>query len=325
METIRHIGVLTSGGDAPGMNAATRAVVRTALSHTIRVSGIMRGYTGLIEGDFLDMDARSVSNVIQFGGTILKTSRSADFYEVAGRAKAAERMRAHGIDALIAIGGDGTFQGLHKLEQEHGIPGIGVPGTIDNDVYGTDFTIGFDTAANTALESIDKIRDTAASHDRMFFIEVMGRACGALGLSVGLAGGAEAILIPEIPYDLDRLCRTLEHGRERGKTSFIIVVSEGVTEGGAREVAEGVKSQLGVGYRVNVLGHIQRGGAPTAFDRQLASRLGRAAVETLLAGGSSAMTGVSCGRVQLVPLRETWEKKSEIDEELLTVAEVVGS
>jgi len=325
METIRHIAVLTSGGDAPGMNAATRAVVRTALSHTVRVSGIIRGYAGLIEGDFIDMDARSVSNIIQFGGTVLKTSRSPEFFKEEGRARAAEQLRSRGVDALVTIGGDGTFQGLHRLEQEHGIPGIGVPGTIDNDVYGTDYTIGFDTAANTALESIDKIRDTAASHDRMFFIEVMGRACGALALSVGLAGGAEAILIPEIPYDLDELTRTLEHGMARGKTSFIIVVSEGVVDGGAREVAEGIKSKLGVNYRVSVLGHIQRGGAPTAFDRQLASRLGRAAVETLLVGGSSAMTGISCGRVNLVPLHETWERKSEINKELMTVAEVVGS
>jgi 6-phosphofructokinase 1 len=325
METIRHIGVLTSGGDAPGMNAATRAVVRTALSHGLRVTGIMRGYTGLIEGDFLRMEATSVSNIIQFGGTILKTSRCPAFYEKEGRAVAAERLRTRGVDALVAIGGDGTFQGLHKLEQEQGIPGVGVPGTIDNDVYGTDFTIGFDTAANTALESIDKIRDTAASHDRMFFIEVMGRACGALALSVGLAGGAEAILIPEVPYDLDELCRTLEHGRERGKTSFIIVVAEGVAKGGAREVAEGVKTNLGVNYRVSVLGHIQRGGAPTAFDRQLASLLGRTSVETLLEGRSNVMAGISCGRVELVPLRETWEKKSVVDKELLMVAEVVGS
>jgi len=325
METIRHIGVLTSGGDAPGMNAATRAVVRTALSHGLDVTGIMRGYTGLIDGKFLKMDATSVSNIIQFGGTILKTSRSADFYQEEGRARAARELRSRGIDALVAIGGDGTFRGLYKLEKEHGIRGIGVPGTIDNDVYGTDFTIGFDTAANTALESIDKIRDTAASHDRMFFIEVMGRACGALALSVGLAGGAEAILIPELPYDLDALCRTLEHGRDRGKTSFIIVVAEGVVEGGARAVADGVKSRLGVSYRVNVLGHIQRGGAPTAFDRQLASLLGRAAVETLLAGGSAAMAGLTCGRVRLVPLPETWEKHAEVDTELLKVAEVVGS
>jgi len=322
MAPIRHIAVLTSGGDAPGMNAATRAVVRTAVAAGARVTGVLRGFTGLIAGEFQPLTARSVSNIVQTGGTVLKTSRSEEFLQAAGRAKAAACLRDAGIDGLVGIGGDGTFRGLHALAAEHGAAVVGVPGTIDNDVYGTDFTIGFDTAANTALESIDKIRDTAASHDRIFFIEVMGRDCGALALEVGVAGGAEVILVPEVPIDLNGVCGALEEGRRRGKTSYIIVVAEGAHPGGAEAIAESVKARLRVDCRVSVIGHIQRGGAPTAFDRTLASRLGRASVEALLAGKSDCMTGEQCGRLVLVPLPETWERKKPVDLDLIRLAAI---
>ena len=325
MARLRHIAVLASGGDSPGMNAATRAVVRTAIAGGAQITGIMRGYSGLVAGEFRALDARSVSNVIQTGGTILKTSRCEEFLRPEGRAKAAARLRDAGIEGLIAIGGDGTVRGLHALASEHGVAVIGVPGTIDNDVFGTDATIGFDTAANTALESIDKIRDTAASHDRIFFIEVMGRRCGALALAVGVAGGAEVILVPEVPVDLASVCGVLEEGRRRGKTSYIIVVAEGAYEGGAQAVAQAVKDRLGISYRVSVIGHIQRGGSPTAFDRTLATRLGRAAVDAILGGETDRMVGVTCGEVALVPLPDTWEKKKPVDLDLLKLTTIMSS
>jgi 6-phosphofructokinase 1 len=325
MKPVRHIAVLTSGGDSPGMNAATRAVVRTAIAAGSKVTGVIRGFTGLIAGDFHPLTARSVSNIIQTGGTVLKTSRCEEFMHPEGRAKAAASLKAAGIDGLIGIGGDGTFRGLHAIAVEHGVAVIGVPGTIDNDVCGTDFTIGFDTAANTALESIDKIRDTAASHDRIFFIEVMGRNCGALALEVGVAGGAEVILVPEVPVSLPAVCGALEEGRRHGKTSYIIVVAEGAHEGGAQAVAEAVKARLGVDYRVSVIGHIQRGGSPTSSDRTLASRIGRAAVEALLAGETDKMAGVLCGRLVLVPLVETWEKKKPLDLDLIKLAAITAT
>lgn len=325
MTRVGHIGVFTSGGDAPGMNAAIRAVVRTAIARGVRATGILRGYSGLIAGDFIELNARSVSNIIQQGGTVLKTSRSAQFMEPAGRTVAAANLVSAGIDGLVAIGGDGTFQGLHKLFIEHDTRALGIPGTIDNDVYGTDYTIGFDTAANTALESIDKIRDTAASHDRVFFIEVMGRNCGSLALNVGLSGGAEAILIPEVPFDIEDLCRKLQEGRDAGKTSFIIVVAEGAVEGGAEAVAFQVKERIGLGYRVSVLGHVQRGGSPTSFDRALASRMGSAAVDGLLAGETDKMVGVVCGEIEFVPLSKIIEKRQEVDKEILRLSEIVSS
>lgn len=235
MSAARHIGVLTSGGDAPGMNAAIRAVVRTAIAGGVKATGIMRGFSGLLERELQPMTARSVSNIVQLGGTILKTSRCKAFYEEEGRARAAATLAEAGIDCLVGIGGDGTFHGLSKLSAEHGVAVIGIPGTIDNDIAGTEYTVGFSTAADTALESIDKIRDTAASHDRIFFIEVMGRNCGALALEVGLAGGAEGILIPEVPADLERLSNIIREGRQRGKGSFIIVVAEGAVEGGQQQ------------------------------------------------------------------------------------------
>ena len=323
--TVRHVGVLTSGGDAPGMNAATRAVVRTAIANGVRATGISRGFTGLVAGDFSALDARSVSNIIQLGGTVLKTSRCDAFFEPSGRAAAAENLANHGVDGLVAIGGDGTFRGLHALVEEHGFRCIGIPGTIDNDIFGTDSTIGFDTAVNTALESIDKIRDTAASHDRIFFIEVMGRNRGSIALEVGVAGGAEDILIPEVPVDLDRLCRVLTEGRGSGKMSFIIVVAEGAYPGGARAIAEAVREHAGLDYRVSVLGHVQRGGSPTSFDRALASRMGRAAVEALLAGETDRATGIACGEIVLVPLRDTWETEKPINLDLMRVAAVTST
>lgn len=325
MKPLRHIAVLTSGGDSPGMNAATRAVVRTAIAAGSQVTGVLRGFKGLIAGDFHPLTARSVSNIIQTGGTVLKTSRSEEFLRAEGRVKAAENIRSAGVEGLVGIGGDGTFRGLHAIAIEHGVAVIGVPGTIDNDVYGTDCTIGFDTAANTALESIDKIRDTAASHDRIFFIEVMGRNCGALALAVGVAGGAEVILVPEVAVNLPAVCDALEDGRRRGKTSYIIVVAEGAHEGGAQAIAEAVKERLGVDYRVSIIGHVQRGGAPTSFDRTLASRLGRAAVEALLAGETDKMAGVLCGRLVLVPLVETWEKRKPVDLDLLKLASITST
>ncbi len=325
MSAVKHIGVLTSGGDAPGMNAAIRAVVRTALAGGIQVSGIMRGFSGLLEGEIEPMTARSVSNIVQLGGTILKTSRCKSFYEEPGREKGARMLRDAGIDCLVGIGGDGTFHGLDKLSHEHGVTVIGVPGTIDNDIAGTQFTIGFSTAANTALESIDKIRDTAASHDRIFFIEVMGRNCGALALEVGLAGGAEGILIPEVPADLERLSDVIREGRQRGKGSFIIVVAEGALEGGAAAAAAAVQERTGIRYRVSVLGHVQRGGSPTASDRTRGSRMGTAAVVAATEGKSGLMTGLRDGDIVLVPLEETWLGETFIDKSLLGVAEITAT
>jgi 6-phosphofructokinase 1 len=324
MADVTNLGVFTSGGDAPGMNAAIRAVVRTALGRGMKVTGIVRGYTGLIDGHFIELDVSSVSNIIQLGGTILKTSRSEAFRQVEGRAIAADHLAAAGVDALIGIGGDGTFRGLVDLTNEYGVRVLGVPGTIDNDIAGTDDTIGFDTAVNTALESIDKIRDTADSHDRIFFIEVMGRHCGAIALEVGLAGGAEEIAIPEVPFDIDRACEILVEGRKRGKTSFIVVVAEGAYEGGATAFAAAVKERTGYDHRVSIVGHVQRGGSPTSFDRTLASRLGSAAVDAVASGASAQMVGMVCDRVALVPLTEVCGQKKQIDLGHLEVARVIA-
>lgn len=332
MAAVRHIGVLTSGGDSPGMNAAIRAVVRTAIARGLEITGVVRGYTGLIAGEFRPLDAHSVSNIIQLGGTVLKTSRCQEFFEPEGRAKAAGNLANAGIDGLVVIGGDGSFQGLHLLATEHAVRAVGIPGTIDNDISGTDFTIGFHTAVNTALESIDKIRDTSASHDRVFFIEVMGRDSGAIALVVGTAGGAEEIVIPEKPVDLDRICATLEAGQRRGKESFIIVVAEGAAAGGARGVAESVSERLNLNYRVSILGHVQRGGSPTSHDRTLASTLGVAAVEALDAGQTDVMVGAHGWGTEIVPLSETWVKKEIVPGtkealtlELLRVARITGT
>jgi len=315
---VRRIGLMTSGGDAPGMNAAIRAVVRHALGRSLEVVGIRRGYAGLLAGELLPLTRAGVANIIQRGGTILGTSRSPEFYQPGGRARAAAVLRGAGIEALVVVGGEGTLHGATLLAAEHGVTVAGVPGTIDNDVYGTDFTIGFDTAVNTALEAIDRIRDTAASHERLFLVEVMGRTCGEIALGVGVAGGAEDVLIPEQPTDLDTLGAELKRSWERGKRSSIIVVAESGKEGHVFTVAERVRALTGLEPRVCVFGHIQRGGTPTARDRILASRLGTAAVDIVLDGGGM-MAGEEGGRVVRVPLRDTWEKRRALAADLLAL------
>ncbi len=321
---ISKIGVLTSGGDAPGMNACVRAVVRTAIYHGIEVVGIKRGYAGLIDGDMYDMDLSSVSNIIQRGGTILKTARSEEFKTPEGRVKAAANIHQWKINGLIAIGGDGTYRGANCLGKECDIAVVGAPGTIDNDICGTDFTIGYDTAINIALDAVDRIRDTAASHERIFFIEVMGRDAGCIALDVGIAGGAEAILIPETPTDIDGMCETLASGRERGKNSSIVIVAEGDEFGGAYAIAEEVKKRTGLDYRVSILGHIQRGGSPTARDRVLASRLGAAAVEALKDGASNVMAGEINGKMEFTQLESIWTGRKEVNMGLCHLARMLS-
>lgn len=321
---LKRIGVLTSGGDAPGMNAAVRAVVRRGISSGLEIVGIWRGYTGLLRGDFVDMNARSVSNIIQRGGTILKTDRCKEFLEPDGRARAARHLRAHGVEGLIVVGGDGSFRGATSLEQEHTIPVIGVPGTIDNDLFGTDYTIGFDTAINNAMDAIDKIRDTAAAHERLFLVEVMGRKSGFIALAVGLAAGAEMIVIPEEAMDIDTITASLISGIERGKASSVVVVAEGQEAGGVFKIAERMHQQSGAECKVLVLGHLQRGGNPTARDRILASVLGAAAVDALIAGKSGVMVGEVNGQVAEVPLVETLGKKHPIDRKVIELAKVLA-
>ncbi len=321
---MKRIGVFTSGGDAPGMNAAIRAVVRNGVAHGLEVIGIRNGYQGMIEGDFVPLGPRDVANILQRGGTVLLTARSQEFLTEEGRAKAAEKLKAAGIEGLVAIGGDGTFRGAMRLLEEHKVPVVGVPGTIDNDLYGTDYTIGFDTAVNTALEAIDRIRDTAASHERVFFIEVMGRSSGFIALDVGLAGGAEVIAVPEAPLDPKAIAEGLLESQRRGKTSSIVVVAEGAYPGGAAGLLAAIQEHVRVEARVTVLGHIQRGGSPTAKDRILASRLGAAAVETLAAGTSGVMVGEVAGEVKLTPLREAVERKKDIPRGLLRLSQVLA-
>lgn len=286
---MKRIGVLTSGGDAPGMNAAIRAVVRKGLYHGLDVYGIYYGYQGLMEGKIKKMEAGSVGDIIQRGGTILQTARSKEFTTSAGRAKAAGMLKQHEIDGLVVIGGDGSFRGAMELS-ELGISTIGVPGTIDNDIPFTDFTIGFDTAINTVVQMIDKIRDTATSHERTFVIEVMGRDAGDIALWAGLIGGAESIIIPEQAYDIDEIVGRLEKAKERGKKHSIIIIAEGVMSGA--QMAEAIQTRSGIEVRTSVLGHIQRGGTPSAFDRMLASRLGAYAVELLIQGKTGRMVGL---------------------------------
>lgn len=322
---IKRIGVLTSGGDSPGMNAAIRAVVRTGVYHGLDVFGVEHGYQGLIDDRIRPLGARDVGGILNRGGTILRTARCKAFYEAEGRKLAADTLKRHGIEGLVAIGGDGTYRGAQALFEEHGIRCIGLPGTIDNDIGGTDFTIGYDTALNTALEAIDRIRDTAESHDRIFFIEVMGRHSGYLALMSGLAGGAEEILIPETTTSLRELADLLVEGKAKGKTSSIVVVAEGDDAGRAIDVAEQV-SRLGNGleYRVVVIGHLQRGGSPTAFDRILASRLGVRAVEALMEGETGKMAGVNGNNVVLRPLSDTWGTKPPFDLEYCRIAKVLS-
>jgi 6-phosphofructokinase 1 len=321
----KTIGVLTSGGDSPGMNAALRAVVRTALYHGHNIYGIRKGFEGLINDDIIEMNASSVSNIIKDGGTMLLTARSQDFFTKQGRDIAYNNLQKHGIQSLIVIGGDGSFQGLHKLLTEHQIQAIGIPGTIDNDLYGTDYTIGFDTAVNTALQAIDKIRDTATSHSRLFIIEVMGRNAGYIGLYTGISGGAEEILIPETDSNIQQVCNHLKQGVKRGKNSSIIVVSEGDEAGNAFELKEKIQNLINWEVRVSILGHQQRGGSPTAFDRILASRLGYEAIQAINNDHSDIMIGVVNDTITYTSLEDTWTKKKGINYQLITMASILSS
>lgn len=288
---MKKIAVFTSGGDAPGMNAAIRAVVRTSLFQNVEVVGILGGYSGLLNGDFETLTKGSVANIIQRGGTVLKTGRCPDFLKPESRKLAAENLKAHDIDGLICIGGDGSFAGASLLFNEQNIPVVGVPGTIDNDIFGTEYTIGFDTAVNTAVDAVDRIRDTAASHDRLFIVEVMGRNSGFLALEVGLAVGAEEVFIPELPVTVDLTIEHIKRGMKRGKGSSILITAEGQKPGRAYDLAENIRKKAGFEAKVCILGHIQRGGAPTAQDRNIASRMGAAAVNTLLSGHSDVFIG----------------------------------
>lgn len=321
---ITRIGVLTSGGDAPGMNSCIRAVVRTAIHRGCKVIGIKRGYAGLLDQEISEMKMRSVSNIIQRGGTILKTSRCKEMHSKEGRLKAGRILRANDIDGLIVIGGDGSFHGAHAIQEEENIPVIGIPGTIDNDLYGTDFTIGYDTAIGTALDQIDKIRDTAASHDRLFFVEVMGHHSGFIAVDVGVAGGAEEILVPDVEWDIKGLSDRILGSLRRGKTSNIIVVAEGKKPGHTFELAQKVKERVGIDYRVCILGHIQRGGMPSAKDRVLATKLGYASVNALLADNRGVMVGEINNKIQFTPLKDTWTRQKKIDTELLDIARVMA-
>lgn len=319
---MKRIGVVTAGGDAPGMNAAIRAVVRSAIYYNLEVVGIERGYAGLIEGRYRALDRRSVSGIINLGGTILRTVRCKEIMTDEGINKAAEFLKSINVDGLVAIGGDGTFRGASRLYEASGISMIGVPATIDNDVSGTDSTIGFDTAVNSALDAIDKIRDTATSHERIFVVEVMGRRRGLLALEVGLAGGAEIILIPEIKVDLDKICERIKRDREEGKISEIIVMAEGA--GDSRLVTEHIAGKTGYEARLTVLGHIQRGGAPTARSRVLACQFGNKAVELLATGERKRMVGIRGEKVVSVNLDYSWREEKKIDFERYRLAEILS-
>ena len=323
---MKRIAVLTSGGDSPGMNAAVRAVVRAACYHDLEIFGVQRGYQGLLDGAIEKMGPRSVGGIINRGGTILRSARCKAFYEPAGRVEGAALLKDNGIEGLVVIGGDGTYEGASLLYEEHGVKCIGVPGTIDNDIGGTDFTIGYDTALNTAVEAIDRIRDTAESHDRMFFVEVMGRHSGYLAMMSGIAGGAEEILVPESPTNIEKLVESLNVAHARGKTSAIVVVAEGDDAGNAIEIAAKVgEISEYKNSRVVVIGHLQRGGSPTAFDRILASRLGVRAVEALLEGETGKMAGISSNNVVLRPLAEAWECRTQFDPRFARLAHILAT
>lgn len=316
-ERPRRIGILTAGGDAPGMNAAIRAVVRSAANASIEVIGFRRGYEGLIRDLAEPLSGRSVANTIQRGGTFLETSRSADFFTPAARGLAARNLRRHQIEALVVIGGEGSMIGATVFGAETGIPVFVIPASIDNDLPGTDYSIGFDTAVNTALEAIDRIRDTAFAYERVFCVEVMGRDSGFIALAVGLGGGAEAVIVPEIPFSLDQICDRIEDSHRRGKRSTIVVVSEGPRTGGVIPVAEALTARLGVQARVVVLGHVQRGGAPTARDRLLASRMGAGAVQAILDGAGPSLIGEERGAIVRVPLGEVATQRRQLDQSLI--------
>jgi 6-phosphofructokinase 1 len=319
------IAVLTSGGDAPGMNAAIRAVVRTALHNGYEVLGVRDGFNGLVFDNLEKMERGSVANIIQRGGTILGTARSDEFQTEQGMEKAKQVLVNHKIDTVIAIGGDGTMRGAHEFSKNFDVKVLGLPGTIDNDLYGTDFTIGFDTAINNALEAIDRIRDTAASLERLFFIEVMGRFSGFIGLAVGLAGGAEDVMVPETPTDIDALARKINENIKKGKKSNIVIVSEGDEAGNAFTIAEKVKNYVKEDYRVAVLGYIQRGGTPTANDRILASKLGFAAIEAIRHSEFGCMVGEIDQKIAYTPLVETYMKKKKIDPAIYKIIEILST
>lgn len=323
---VTKIGVMTSGGDSPGMNAAIRAVVRTGIYHGLEVYGIMRGFAGLIENDIVPMHSRSVANIIQRGGTILKTARCKEFHTPEGRKIAYDNLTKLGIDGLVVIGGDGSFRGAHIFSKEFDIPCIGLPGTIDKDIAGTDFTIGFDTAVNTAVEAIDKIRDTADAHDRLFIIEVMGRDAGYIALHSGIATGAEHILIPEKKTDVEELVDSLFEKERRKKLVNLVVVAEGDGVGGAGEVAKIITSRLpNFDTRVCILGHIQRGGSPSCLDRLIASRMGYAAVESLMENRHNVMVGIVNNRMHFTPLEKAVKAKQRISEEWMKVVKILAS
>lgn len=323
---IKNVAVLTSGGDAPGMNAAIRAVTRTALFHGKKVYGVYRGYEGMIENDLIELTTANVKNILAQGGTFLKSARSQEFRTPEGRAKAAENLRIRDIDALVVIGGDGSFTGALKLAEEHGIRVIGVPGTIDNDLYGTDFTIGYDTATNTVIESVDKIRDTASSHNRLFLVEVMGRDTGYIAASTGLATGALSIILPERKSTYAELFEDLRKAQANKKTSNIIMVAEGNHLGDIFDISQAVKKEFpSIDVKVTTLGHTQRGGSPSTNDRVLASVLGYYAVKGLLDGKEKVMTGMIDQKVVYTPLSEAISKTTELDEEMLTIARILAS
>ena len=328
LKKVNKIAVLTSGGDAPGMNAAIRAVVRTCSYHEVEVLGIYRGFQGMIENDFVELNARSVRNIINKGGTFLKSARSEGFRTKEGRENAYNNLTKNGVEALVVIGGDGTFTGALSFSQEFGFPVMGIPGTIDNDIYGTTHTIGYDTALNTVVDAIDKIRDTASSHNRMFFVEVMGRDSGFIALNSGIGGGAERIIIPEKNIPAEVLLEDIDRGKRRGKTSNIIVVAEGNTSGKAvfelKEYVEQKRPEYDI--RVSVLGHMQRGGTPTCYDRVLATRMGVKAVESLLEGKSQYMVVINNDRMELIPLEKAVKEndESKIDKDLIRITDIMS-
>lgn len=324
-DSIRKIGLLTSGGDSPGMNAAIRAIVRTALYYEIEVYGIRRGYQGMIEGDIFRMETTDVANIIGRGGTILKTARSKAFMTDAGRKQAYEQLQKHGIEALVLIGGDGTFRGAVEFFKQYTIPAIGLPGTIDRDLSGTDYTIGFDTAVNTAVEAIDKIRDTAEAHDRLFIVEVMGRDAGYIALNSGIACGAEDILIPELVTHIDQVLKRIDYDERRKKTVHVLVVAEGDDFGGAAELMKLVKDRFPtIDTRATILGHIQRGGSPTYADRVLASRLGYAAVNALRAGNTQVMVGIINDQLVYTPFEQVGKENAHISDDLIEMIRVLA-
>ncbi|MDD3225425.1 MAG: 6-phosphofructokinase [Clostridium sp.] len=318
---MKTIAVLTSGGDAPGMNAAIRAVVRTALEKGINVMGIKRGYSGLINGELFEMKRQDVSDIIQRGGTILRTARCAEFMTEEGRKKAAGVLKVYGVDGLVVIGGNGSFMGAQKLSKL-GISTVGIPGTIDNDLPYTDYTLGFDTTLNTVLDAVNKLRDTSTSHERVSIVEVMGRDCGDIALYSGIAGGAEAVLVPEKGYNFDELCKKILDGKLRGKMHNLIIVAEGI--GGSAELAKKVEEVTGIETRATILGHIQRGGSPSAFDRMLASRMGVRAVEVLLEGESSRVIGIRENKITDDDIDEALAMPRKFDENLFNISEMIN-